>query len=166
MTVIGYATFQREMFAWAEQSYTRFRYFLPLDGGWEYWVQAEVAAFIVNANSSYEIWREPGGLYANNQRPDWGLNLQTGGYERIAVELKCQRGTDLHGSIFFNDIVSDANKLNEGNLPIGVQRCLVGLYFSPQAQKKILTRYKFTMQNHKLYNQEVGVFVFYGGRDF
>ncbi len=163
--IIRYENFRNQVFAWANQHQARFKYFWPLNGGWEHWVQAEVAAHIINADSRYEILREQN-IYTNNQTADWALNQQTGGDERIAVELKCQRGTDPTGTTFTNDINNDAAKLR-GNLPVGVQTALVGIYYSQGAQNGIQNNYRFTSQNRERYNNnEIGVFVFRGGVDF
>lgn len=163
---INYQTFRTQVFNWANQHQARFQYFWPLNGGWEHWVQAEVAAFVLTVNNAYEILREQN-IYTNNQTADWALNQQTGGDERIAVELKCQRGTDPNGVTFTNDINDDVAKLRAGNLPVGVQTALVGIYYSQGAQDGIQDNYNFTMQNRRTYNNnEIGVFVFRGGIDF
>jgi hypothetical protein len=159
MTLISLYTFRTEMFNYAAQNYQKFKYFWPLGGGWEAWVQAEVAAYIVQKDSTYEIAREPRELYNNTQVPDWGLNLQMGGSERIAVELKCQRGRDLDGKTFVNEIRSDAQKLNAGNLPQGVKKLVVGIYYSVGAFDGIRQLHTLTPQNHNQYGGEVGVFV-------
>ncbi len=76
--LLPYEDFRSAVFAWADENEERFRLFWPLQGGWEHWVQAEVAAYIINENSASEILREQP-IYNNGQVADWLLNEQTGG---------------------------------------------------------------------------------------
>jgi hypothetical protein len=166
VALLPYNTFRTETFNWANANDPRFHLFWPLQGGWEHWVQAEVAAAIINVNSAYEILREQP-IYTNGQVCDWLLNEQTGGNSRIAVELKCQRGTDPTAAVFIQDIANDIQKLNGPNLPGGVQGSVVGIFYSNNAMAVAgqLTQ-GFTMQNHRIFNQNTGIFVAYKGVDF
>lgn len=164
--LLPYEDFRSGVFAWANENEQRFRLFWPLAGGWEHWVQAEVAAYIINENSASEILREHQ-IYTNGQIADWLLNEQTGGNARIAVELKCQRGSDLNGQNFVQDITNDIAKLNGNTLPGGVQGALVGIFYSQGAmQVRDQLQQGFTMQNFRMFNENSAVFVAYKGVDF
>jgi hypothetical protein len=65
------------------------------------------------------------------------------------------------------DIANDIIKLNGPNLPPGVQGALVGIFYSQGAMAVAnqLTQ-GFTMQNHRIYNANTGIFVAYKGVDF
>jgi len=159
MTVINYNTFRAAVFGWASNHYGRFQHFYPLDGGWEYWVQAEVAAHIFTLNNTYELLRERN-IYQNTQKADWLLNSLTGGNARIAVELKCQRGADLSGSGFARGIAADIRKLEAGNLPRGVTRVVVGIYYSQGPHNWVRNNFVCNRHNRQTYGNNYGVFVF------
>jgi hypothetical protein len=161
---LTYNAFRKLLFQWAAQNRERFHLFWPLKGGWEHWVQAEVAAYIIAEDSTYEIEREQA-IYTNAQIADWLLNSQIAD-QRIAVELKCQRQSDLDATVFLKGIQDDINKLNANNLPPGVQGAVVGIFFSDPAFKvQDQLKHGFTMQN--FYKEdESAVFAAYKGVDF
>lgn len=160
MANIDYSTFRTYLFKWAETNKERFKLFWPLKGGWEQWVQAEVAAYILKQNSAYDILREENIYEGSQLRADWVLNRGIDESATIAVELKCQRGSDLEGKEFLIGIESDINKL-QNLLPGSIGKGVVGIYYSQQAINKIKQQYPGHLHegNHQIYGGEIGIFM-------
>ena len=82
---------------------------LLAQGGWECWVQVELAIWLINRG--YDVVRE-GKIYQNSyQRADLVLNTNITGVNKIAVEIKCE---SIYSNVYvnLNKYFLDIDKLN------------------------------------------------------
>jgi hypothetical protein len=150
---LTYAQYKDYLIEWCKARGATFKYFFPLKGGWEAWVQADYAAFVLSKNSAYDILREVA-IYKNNyQRVDWLFNNNDVVAQKIAVEIKCQ-SFENHDS-FIAGVGADIDKLAQDNLKLSFQTCqtgVMGIYFEEKARTWMLAN-EFT----ELFNNgEVG----------
>lgn len=84
-------SFIKEVQAWMDKriySTNEVQSGLLAQGGWECWVQVELAIWLINRG--YDVVRE-GKIYQNSyQRADLVLNTNITGVKKIAVEIKCE----------------------------------------------------------------------------
>ncbi len=121
--------------AWGQMFANQFKLYYPLRGGWEAWVQASVAAFIINDNSTVDILREQMIFYGSQQKVDWLLNDSDERVTRkIAIELKCQSFENQKR--FTSGLDGDIAKLAQANLKEDYRGCktvVVGVSFTQDA---------------------------------
>ncbi len=121
--------------AWARKSENQFKLYYPLKGGWEAWVQASVAAYIINDNSKIDILREQLIFYGTQQKVDWLLNdADPSVTHKIAIELKCESIENRKN--FASGLEADIAKLAEANLKANYRGCrtaVIGLCFTSAA---------------------------------
>ena len=121
--------------AWFQEYEKQFKLYYPLKGGWEAWVQASVAAYIIEDNSTVDILREQLVFYGSQQKVDWLLNDSYQSVDsKIAIELKCQSFEN--EKKFTSGLESDIAKLAEANLKVvyrGCQTVVVGICFTNAA---------------------------------
>ncbi|MGB1586890.1 MAG: hypothetical protein ACPHID_07595 [Thermoplasmatota archaeon] len=86
----------------------------PLNGGWEAWAQAEIAAWLLYADHANETLREQR-VYANDQRADLLVNPTSNGADMIVIELKCQSLPNWRA--FVPGLQEDYNKLRGAMRP-------------------------------------------------
>lgn len=120
---------------WATKYENEFKLYYPLKGGWEAWVQASVAAYIIYHDSTIDILREQLIFNVSQQKVDWLLNdTDQSVAKKIAIELKCQSFENQKN--FISGLDADIAKLAEANLKQayhGCQRAVVGLCFTEDA---------------------------------
>lgn len=127
--------FSAYMGKWAEKYRNDFHLYYPLKGGWEAWVQASVAGYIINADSTIDILREQLIFYGSQQKVDWLLNDNDHSVaNKVAIELKCESFENR--SKFVSGLKGDIAKLADGKLKPdyrGCQTAVVGLCFTNAA---------------------------------
>jgi hypothetical protein len=151
LTYDQYASF---LIDWCSSRGPSFKYYFPLKGGWELWVQADFAAFVLAKDSTYDILREVNIYTDVYQRVDMLFNenapLVT---DKIAIEIKCQ--TLLSQNDFIAGVGADIAKLAQIRLKQQFRTCqtgVMGIYFTQQAHDWMLIN-NFTI----IYNDgEVG----------
>ena len=141
---------------WANANVNRISTVWPLNGGWEAWAQAEIAA-CVNA-SAPEAWimREPR-AYPDNTRADFLVNdpFLNAPADEIVVEMKCESLQNWDG--FVNGLRYDAYKLH-GDLGMGLNpahRMVLGIFFSPESEAQLAQLAGFTLTYTA--GQEIGI---------
>lgn len=151
---IYFDNFANEILQWCTTAAGRFKMFWPLKGGWEAWVQAEVAAYLLHQNSAYDVLREQPIYQNGRQSVDWLLNDSSMSVvNKIAIELKCQSLGN--SQAFIQGVQHDIVKLNIGNLKPEYQNCQRGMmviYFDSQARDWVLQNNFVEIFN----NNEVG----------
>lgn len=124
---------------WCNQRADSFKYYTPLKGGWEAWVQADLSAFILSNDSRYDILREQSIYNTAGQRVDWLFNDNGTVPEKIAVELKCQSFENYRA--FNRGIDDDIAKLAQNRLKRtyrGCQTAVMGICFEQDARDYML----------------------------
>ncbi len=126
---------------WCSYRADFFKYLWPLKGGWEAWVQADFAAYLVQKEGlftdleSIPIQRE---YPINNQRIDlfFGATVENGFF----AEIKCQSFGNWN--MFTNGLTEDINKLTElqkvaaqNNVPIST--AVIGIGFEQAALQQM-----------------------------
>lgn len=100
------------VYKWASGNLANLGRVWPLEGGWEAWAQAEIAAYINGVDPTYSVEREAL-AYGDGRRADLLLNkgasLQS--QDWIVVELKCQSIPSARN--FVSGLNSDYYKLQE-----------------------------------------------------
>jgi hypothetical protein len=145
--IISYNELLNAIGQWANNKANDFQYYWPLKGGWESWAQAEIAAFILNADSTSDIEREQH-VYTNNSLSTDILvnaNITANQQQILVVEMKCE---SLYQQIrdrnaFLNGIDADILKLHRNNLKPNfqnAQRCVLGIYFDNAARNGLMQR--------------------------
>src|SRR3954469_9218286 len=90
MTTINTGQFTDAVRAWCTVRDQSFRFYWPVKGGWEGWIQVDLTAFIISQLPTLEILREQP-IYRNNrQKVDLLINADQDPDNQIAVELKAQ----------------------------------------------------------------------------
>ena len=123
---------------WCQQRANSFKYYWPLKGGWEAWVQADLAAYILSRDTTIDILREQP-IYTNNrQRVDWLFNDNATEIEKLAVELKCQSFDNRNA--FISGLQDDIAKLqyNRKNGYRNCQAVAMGICFESNARNWML----------------------------
>lgn len=152
--VLTYDQYASYLIDWCNDRGPTFKYYFPLKGGWELWVQADFAAYVLAKDSTYDILREVQIYKDVYQRVDMLFNenapLVT---DKIAIEIKCQ--TFLSQNDFIAGVGADIAKLAQPKLKVQFQTCqtgVLGIYFTQQAHDWLVTN-NFTI----IYNYgEVG----------
>lgn len=102
-----------------------FKNYFPLKGGWEAWVQADYAAYVLSWNSTVDILREVP-IYVNpRQRVDWLFNNNDVVTSKLAIEIKCQSFDNRDA--FTAGVGADIAKLNQLNINPHFQTCQTGV---------------------------------------
>ena len=122
---------------WCTYRAEYFKYLWPLKGGWEAWVQADFAAYLVQKDGLFPdqapipIQRE---YPINNQKIDlfFGATVENGFF----AEIKCQSFGNWDA--FTNGLMDDVNKLNElqnlaGQNNVQIRTAVIGLGFEQTA---------------------------------
>jgi len=137
LTYDQYATY---LINWCAIRGNDFKLYFPLKGGWEAWVQADYAAYVLAQNNTYDILREVG-IYTNNyKRVDWLFNNDDVNVkEKIAIELKCQSFENRDA--FIAGVQADIAKLAQNKLKAQFRNCqtgVMGIYFEEVARTWML----------------------------
>ncbi|BCJ37474.1 hypothetical protein Athai_49770 [Actinocatenispora thailandica] len=110
MTTITVDQFAVASTQWARLRNGQFARNWPVKGGWEGWVQVDLTAHIIAADSRIDILREQP-VYANNrQRCDLLLNADEVPADQIPVEIKAE-SFDNRGR-FINGVEEDLDKFD------------------------------------------------------
>lgn len=135
--VITFDDFALSVKNWCASKGKDFKYYWPLKGGWEYWVQAEVAAYMISKDPTDDILREQHIFRNYRKKVDWLFNDSDPDPRAcIAIELKCQ-SFENQGN-FIREVQKDILKLSRTNMYDGYKDCqkgVMGIYFEPKAQK-------------------------------
>jgi hypothetical protein len=75
---------------WAAARNAQFKYYWPVKGGWEGWVQVDLTAFILAHDSTEEILREQPIFPNARQRVDLLINADQRPAQQVGVEIKAQ----------------------------------------------------------------------------
>ncbi|MET7361656.1 hypothetical protein ABZS76_24835 [Streptomyces sp. NPDC005562] len=127
--------FKNVVRAWAVEETKRIARMQILRGGWEVWVQCELAAFLLAQESTLEVQRESY-VYGGKKRADLLLNgNHPTASQRIIVEIKVMRASEYERAQFVEDILDDVAKLRDGLKAVhkGAQLIVLGLYFDANA---------------------------------
>jgi len=140
---IDYQTFESALKNWCESRYNEFKYYWPLNGGWEGWVQVDFAAYLQQSAPQVTLYREKK-IYTNTRkRVDWLVNGDAPNpRKRIAVEIKCLSGGILNNpnaeiKKFMDGIRKDKNKLSQENISTDNRECqtvVIAINFAPEVQ--------------------------------
>lgn len=112
-----------------------------LKGGWEAWMQADFAAYLISVNNTYDVLREQY-IYGGQQRVDWLVNstLTPDTHQMLAVELKCESLGQYVA--FVGDVKDDIAKLK--TISGKYQTLMVAMFFEEEA-KAALQALDFTL---------------------
>ena len=112
---LTYDQYAELLLRWCEFRGDSLKNYFPLKGGWEAWVQADYAAFVLTWNSTVDILREVP-IYVNRrQRCDWLFNnTDPTVTQKIAIEIKCQSFDNRDA--FTAGVGEDIAKLNQLNI--------------------------------------------------
>jgi hypothetical protein len=109
VTTINVAQFVDAVNNWAAGRDSSFKYYWPVKGGWEGWIQVDLTAFILSKLPTLEILREQP-IYKNDrQKVDLLINADEDPDDQIAVELKAQSFENR--AAFIKQVVNDLDKL-------------------------------------------------------
>lgn len=141
---MNYEQFINYLSGWCAYRADFFKYLWPLKGGWEAWVQADFAAYIISTESFFPdietipIQRE---YPINNQRIDlfFGQAPENG----LFVEIKCQSFGNWDN--FKTGLTDDANKLVElqnvaAQSNVQIATALIGIGFEQIALENMLSQ--------------------------
>jgi hypothetical protein len=133
---LTYDQYAELLLAWCKFRGESLKNYFPLKGGWEAWVQADYAAYVLGWNSTVDILREVP-IYQNpKQRVDWLFNnTDPTVTQKIAIEIKCQSFDNRDA--FTAGVGADILKLSQANLNPIFQTCQTGvlaLYFTNEAE--------------------------------
>jgi hypothetical protein len=134
--VISFDGFAEAIIGWCSIKNNQFKQYWPLKGGWEQWVQAEVAAYIISQDTRFDIQREQHIYRQYQKKVDWvcnGLNPDVSTW--IAIELKCQS----HGNAnnFIDEVRKDIAKIQPLNIDPAfriAQTGVMAIYFEEKSQ--------------------------------
>lgn len=140
----GFLSFVKQ---WAQARQDNFKFFWPVKGGWEGWIQVDLTAYILARNTTVEILREQH-IYTNERKSvDLLINATDDPAKQIAVELKAQsfenRGKFVYGA---NSVWTDVNKLMYERTD-EYEDCIsivLALPFEPEAFKQLVALPGFT----------------------
>ena len=98
---------------WANLRNNSFKNNWAVKGGWEGWIQVDLVAYILSADSTYDILREQS-IYASSprKRVDLLLNTNLMTDDQIAVEIKAE-SFENRMNPFINGIRKDLRKLDQ-----------------------------------------------------
>ena len=145
---------------WTKKYEDEFSLYYPLKGGWEAWVQASVAAYIISQDDTVDILREQAIFQIAQQKVDWLFNNNAHQeVDKIAVELKCQ--SLQNQANFTNGLQADIDKMAVANIKVGYkgsQRAVVGIGFTQDALTWMRDTKHFTILHHDV-NTACGILV-------
>lgn len=136
---INFNDFATGVTQWCEQRSPFFRDLWVLHGGWEAWIQADLAAFLLKKNTTYDILREQSVYQNNRQKVDWLFNDSGMEIQKILIELKAQSFRNAQN--FIPGMQSDIDKLRENNVKfeyLNSQKGAMGIYFDNDARNWML----------------------------
>jgi hypothetical protein len=108
MTTISTNDFVDAVKVWATLRDQSFKFYWPVKGGWEGWIQVDLTAFIISKIPTLEILREQPIYQNNRQRVDLLINADQVPSAQIAVELKAQSFENRNA--FITGVVTDLDK--------------------------------------------------------
>jgi hypothetical protein len=132
---LTYEQYAAYLFDWCTFRGDSLKNYFPLKGGWEAWVQADYAAYVLEKDSTVDILREIP-IYQNpKQRVDWLFNNSDPDVtKKIAIEIKCQSFDNYNA--FTAGVYDDMAKLSQDKLNPSFQTCqtgVLGLFFENKA---------------------------------
>lgn len=110
-----------------------FKPYWPVRGGWEAWIQVEIAAAILNRDPTADVQREVSIFTAPRERVDLLLNGGEPSPATLAVELKAQ--SFYNRTTFVAGALADVEKLADRRQPawrVG-GACALAIAFDPAA---------------------------------
>lgn len=147
---LTYDQYAERLLAWCEFRGDSLRNYFPLKGGWEAWVQADYAAFVLAWNSTVDILREVPVYVNNRQRCDWLFNnTDPTVTQKLVIEIKCQSFDNRDA--FTAGVGEDIAKLNQNNINNYFRTCQTGVLaicFSPEALTWLETHNFFIIYNN------------------
>jgi hypothetical protein len=93
---------------WAKPRDPNFKYYWPVKGGWEGWIQVDLTAFIIDRLATVEILREQPIYQNGRQLVDLLINTNEPPGKQIAIEIKAQSFENR--TRFITGVVADLNK--------------------------------------------------------
>jgi hypothetical protein len=135
--MITYDQYANFLLEWCKFRGDSLKNYFPLKGGWEAWVQADYAAYVLSYDSTVDILREVP-IYNNaQQRCDWLYNnTSVNVTDKIAIEIKCQSFDNRDA--FTAGVAADIAKLNQNNIRPSFKTCqtgVLGLFFTNEAKQ-------------------------------
>lgn len=134
MPTVTVADFKTAVRNWSMSETKRIADMQILRGGWEVWVQCELAAYLLRQESRLEVQRESY-VYGGRKRADLLLNGDHPVGQRVIVEIKVMRASEFEKAAFTQDVQDDVAKLRNGlkDQHKGAQLLVMGLYFDANA---------------------------------
>lgn len=128
------ATIQR----WAAQRDGQFKYNWPVKGGWEGWIQVDLTASALAADSTAEILREQPVYTNTRQRCDLLLNTTSAPDAQVIVEIKAESWNNR--AAFVPGVIDDLDKLQQSVSPAyaGSTRVMLAMPFSQPSYRDVL----------------------------
>ncbi len=129
MASLSWEDFMDYVKAWIVEKQADIANMWPQKGGWEGWAQADLYAWILEKNNTYDILREQS-VYTNGRKADFLLNNSSTGAKRVVCDLKCQ---SLENYKNFRKGLEDDIKKLIGDLKgeyNGSALLVIGIYFT------------------------------------
>ncbi|HEY3506469.1 MAG TPA: hypothetical protein VGN37_27230 [Actinocatenispora sp.] len=137
MTTINVDQFGRAVIDWAGRRGGQFASNWPVKGGWEGWIQVDLTAHILSADSAIDILREQPVFANSRQRCDLLLNTNQMPAHQIVVELKAQSFDNRDR--FITGVESDLDKFNTLDYAYQRSTCvMLAMPFSPESLAELL----------------------------
>jgi hypothetical protein len=123
MTTINTAQFVDAVQNWAKLRDPSFKFYWPVKGGWEGWIQVDLTAFIIDKLPTLDILREQPIFKNERQKVDLLINADQNPDNQIAVEMKAQSFENRDR--FIKLVESDLDKLTDMNPAYAYTTCVV-----------------------------------------
>jgi len=111
MTTISVKQFVEATSAWAAQRDAQLKYYWPVNGGWEVWIQVDETAYLLSLDSTLEVLREQHVYTNSRKRCDMLLNTSQRTKNQVVIEIKAQSIGNT--PTFIRDVKEDLDKLDE-----------------------------------------------------
>lgn len=139
MSTISVNQFLKETITWAKIRNDQFKYYWPVKGGWEGWIQVDLVAHLLAIDNTLEVSREQPIFNNAAQRVDLLLNSDQLAEHQIPVEIKAESFYN-RANPFVRGLRNDYHKL-EYNLPYAFSnssRVVLAFPFNQQSLNEVL----------------------------
>ena len=111
MTTISAKQFIEATSTWVAQRDAQLKYYWPVNGGWEVWIQVDETAYLLSLDSTLEVLREQHVYTNSRKRCDLLLNTSQRTKDQVVIEIKAQSIGNTPA--FVRDVKEDLDKLDE-----------------------------------------------------
>jgi hypothetical protein len=138
MTTLTVEQFASLVVDWSKRREQQFRYNWVVKGGWEGWIQVDLTAYMLSADSTIEVLREQPIYTSDRKRTDLLLNSTLATDAQIPVEIKAE-SFENRGAGFVSGVLEDLAKLNdERNAHYSGSTCvMLAVPFSPESLARV-----------------------------